>query len=78
MRAIAELDSVVTLSVVSAQVLGESRDVVLPVGTFGAVVLVHAVGNAAAAFEVESHLGGLSYALATVPAEQIASAAQET
>ncbi len=75
MHAIAELDLVTTLNDISAQVLGESREVLLPAGTLGTVVLVHTVGNAAAAFEVEFHLGDLSYALATIPVEQVARAA---
>lgn len=69
--AIAEHEVVTTLSEVSAQVLGESKEVSLPAGSLGTVVLVHAVGAAPVAYEVEFHLGGLSYGLATVSAGQI-------
>jgi len=63
-RANREIDVVKILTSVTAQVIGQGRDEVIPSGTCGTVVLVHP-----GAYEVEFELSAPEgWALATVPA----------
>ena len=72
--AIVEHSLVTTVGGVRAQVIGENREMLLPAGTLGTVVLIYSAGGTVEAFEVEFFLGSHSYALATVSVDLLTSA----
>ena len=57
---------------VAAEVIGEARSLVVPIGTVGAIVLVHGNPLAPQAYEVEFQMKDQNcYALATIDADKI-------
>lgn len=63
---IAENDVVVSLVDTTAQLIGDPATRVVEAGTTGVVVAAHRQGSRDAAYEVEFHLGGNSWGLATL------------
>lgn len=71
---ISELDIVFPLKDVEARVIGDQTTRNFSAGTPGTVVLIHSVGAAVAAYEVEFPIGGGAGALATIAASALARA----
>ena len=61
-----EFDVVRLTKSVTANAVGQQKQINVPVGAIGTVVLVHRVASQAEAYEVEFHIGEREYALATV------------
>lgn len=71
MKVLRENDSVVLTKSVKGAVIGESREVVLPIGTNATVVLVHGDPSQPEGYEIEAYISEQDcYVLATIePAE---------
>ncbi len=68
MKIYRESDVIVLQEPIPADVIGEDRTLTVPVGTQGAVVLVHGDPSQPAAYEVEFYIRDSDcYALATIP-----------
>jgi hypothetical protein len=68
---IAEHDVVVSLVETVAHLIGEETTRLVEAGTAGAVVLVHRENSRVVAYEVEFHLGGDAWGLATLSSEEV-------
>jgi len=66
-----ENDVVVSLVDTPAQLIGDPATRVVEAGTAGTVVAVHRQGSDVAAYEIEFHLGGNSWGLATLTAGEV-------
>jgi hypothetical protein len=67
-----ENDSVSLTKPVNGQVIGERRDIILPIGTIATVVLVHGDPKQPLAYEIEAYVPEQDcYVLATVEADNV-------
>jgi hypothetical protein len=72
MKIFKENDSISLTKPLSGEVIGERREIILPIGTVATVVLVHGDPDQPKAYEIEAHVPEQdSYVLATVEADKV-------